>query len=320
MFSLNRSFRRTALAGIALLAVACGGSPTVTAPASTAPSSAPATQAASSNPTPGVPTASPTATPPAPTPAPSSMPTLPPTQTPPGVSLLLEVTNEGGFIAPSAHLGEVPAVVVGTDGTIYTVDPNATSQTLIPAVVVRDVGTSGAAQILAAMRAAGLDQSSSSGGPGNPDAGVTVFTAEIDGQEIVNRISQGAPGGPGHPGGSPEPAIDLLNRLLDPTETWGASNVSNAAFTPTAYKVYVAPAAATGTTAEWPLAAPLAQFGSPAQPNFGVTDLRAGVVFGDDAATLSGALGDADAGTLVTSAGQTFQVWIRPLLPPELTQ
>ena len=197
------------------------------------------------------------------------------------MALLLEVTNEGGFIAPSAHLGEMPSVVVDTAGNIYTADPNATTQTLIPAVVVRDVGPNGAAQILAAMRAAGLDKAGSSGVAG--DAGVTVFTAEIDGQEVVNRVAPGGPAGPGHPGASPEPAIALLNRLLDPTETWGAADVSIAAFTPTAYKVYVAPSTGTGTTADWPLTTSLATFGSPSQPDFGVTGLRGGVVLGADA-------------------------------------
>ena len=84
--------------------------------------------------------------------------------------------------------------MVDTAGDIYAADPNATQQTLVPAVVVRDVGANGAAQILAAIRVAGLDQEGSSGVPG--DAGVTVFTAQIGGQEIVNRIAAGGPGRP----------------------------------------------------------------------------------------------------------------------------
>ena len=294
---------------LALVALACGSTqPSVSPPTSRPPTTAPSAPT-SATPTP---TLAPTSTPKAPTPSPLRSPT------PGGAALLLEVTNEGGFISPSAHLGELPSVVVDTAGDIYTADPNATAQTLVPAVVVRDVGANGAAQILAAMRAAGLDHAGTSGVPG--DAGVTVFTAEIDGQEVVNRIAPSGPGGPGHPGASPNPAIDLLNRLLDPAETWGAADVSNAHFAPIAYKVYVAPATGTGTTVDWPLTTALANFGTAAQPDFGVTGLRSGVVLDADAATLAGALGTTPAGTLVKSDGQPYQVWIRPLLPPELNQ
>jgi hypothetical protein len=233
--------------------------------------------------------------------------------------LLVEVTSEGGFIAPSAHLGQLPSVVVGTDGNIYTPDPNFSGVQLIPQVVVRNVGAAGAAQILAAVKAAGLDKTISDGGPGNPDAGVIVFTAEIDGQEVVNRIVDS--GGPGHPGSSPNPAIDLLNRLADPSETWGSTgDVAPHAFVPTAYKIYAAPSdGGSGTAVAWPLAASLAEFGTPATVDFGITGLRTGVASGDDAALVASSFGNAAADALATSGGKTYQVWIRPLLPPEVS-
>jgi hypothetical protein len=149
---------------------------------------------------------------------------------------------------------------------------------------------------------------------------VTVFTVQIDGQDVVNRVADtGGPAGPGHPGASPNPAIDLLNRLLDPAETWGAADVAAAAFTPTAYKIYVAPTTqAEVPSAEWPLATDLAEFGSPSTPDFGVTGLRTGVVLGDEATALGEALGSASVDTQISSNGKLYQVWIRPLLPPEL--
>jgi len=258
----------------------------------------------------------PTATPPA---TPTSAPTSQPTDTPAAAIVLLEVTQEGGFIAPSARLGQTPTVVVDSAGNIYTADPNAVTPTLIHPVVVRAVGANGAVAILAAMRAAGLDKQGSD--PGIvADSGVTVFTAEIDGQEVVNRVGSGGAPGPGHPGQSPNPAIDLLNRLLDPTETWGATNVSNVPFSPTAYKLYVAPAAAGAGSVAWPLTTDLANFGSPATPDFGVTGLRTGVIAGTDTSILATALATATPETVVTSNGKTYQVWIRPLLPPELSQ
>jgi hypothetical protein len=170
------------------------------------------------------------------------------------------------------------------------------------------------------MKAAGLDVEGSTGVVG--DAGVTVFTSEIDGQEVINRVGDTAPG---RPGASPQRAIDLLNRLLDPSETWGARDGQPSTFTPTAYKVYAA--FMTDTPASlavgWPLATSLDAFGVPAQPDFGVTGLRTGVVSGADAIAVQQAFKDFT-GNLALSDNQgklgTFQVWIRPLLPPELSQ
>jgi hypothetical protein len=185
-------------------------------------------------------------------------------------------------------------------------------------VTVRNVGPDGALQILAAMKAAGLDKEGSTGVAG--DAGVTVFTAEIDGQEVVNRVAQEGPAGPGHPGTSPQPAIDLLNRLGDPSEMWGATNVTAAPYTPTAYKVYAAPAPAGSTpTVTWPLSPVLSEFGSPATPDFGVDGLRTGAVTGANASTLATNLGTVASGTFASSDGSPYQVWIRPLLPPEIS-
>lgn len=284
------------------MAAACG---TTQPSASPLPSQTP-THAPSSAPTPPPPTVSPVVTP-------------APTETPAPAALLLEVTQEGGFIAPSAHLSQLPQVVVDTAGNIYT--PRVAESTvgsLIPPVAVRNVGSAGAAQILAAMKAAGLDKEGSSGVAG--DAGVTVFTAEIDGQEVVTRVAQEGPAGPGHPGASPQPALDLLNRLLDPEETWGATNVTAAPYTPAAYKVYVAPAPAGSTpTVTWPLSPVLSEFGSPATPNFGVDGLRTGVVTGANASTLATNLGAVASGTFASSDGSPYQVWIRPLLPPEIS-
>jgi len=294
-----RQTRLFALVGFAAIAAACG---------TTQPSASPRASLA--------PTSSPTSAP-TPTLAPSLSPVVTPAPTPTSApaALLLEVTQEGGFIAPSAHLGQLPEVIVDTAGNIYMPDTSSTTDTLIPAVAVRNVGPEGALQILAAMKAAGLDKEGSSGVAG--DAGVTVFTAEVDGKEIVNRV---ADTGPARPGASPQPAIDLLNRLADPSETWGASNVTTTPFTPTAYKVYAAPApSGSSPTVTWPLSPVLSEFGSPATPNFGVDGLRSGAVTGANASTLATSLGTVAAGTFATSNGSPYQVWIRPLLPPEIS-
>ena len=286
----GRSARSAILASLVVLLVACGG-----------------------------PTATPSPTPaPTPTPSPSPAPTPTPSPSPQGATLLIEVTSEGGFIAPAARLGQLPTVVVDADGKIYTqaVDESGTPK-LIPLVDVRDVGPAGAAAILAAIRAASLDANGGdTGAPG--DTGVTVFTVVIDGETYVNRIAASGPGVPGHPGGS-SPAFDLLNRLIDPTETWGATNVTTTTYQPVAYRIYDAPASAAGSdTMDWPLATPPADFGSPQTPDFGVTGLRSGIVLGADAQAFAAAVAAASSQVTFTSGSDAFQVWVRPLLPDEL--
>jgi len=208
-------------------------------------------------------------------------------------------------------------VVVDTDGKIYLPSGDA-SGALIPGVDVRDVGEAGAEQIIQAIRDAGLDHEGDDGGI-VADAGVTVFTVEIDGQEIVNRIGANGPGQPGQPGGGNNPAIDLLNRLTDPTETWGATDVEASTYEPVAYRVYAAPAEASdGETVDWPLSTPLTDFGTPATPDFGVSGLRSGIVTGDDASTMAGALSLKSSQDAVMSDGHAYQLWVRPLLPDEL--
>jgi hypothetical protein len=247
------------------------------------------------------------------------VPTPTPSPSPQGATLLIEVTSEGGFISPSARLGQLPTVVVDADGKIYTqaVDESGTPK-LIPLVDVRDVGAQGAAAILAAIRDAGLDANGGdSGAPG--DTGVTIFTVVIDGETYVNRIAATGPGVPGHPGGGSNPAFDLLSRLLDPAETWGAANVTTTTYEPVAYRVYVAPASAAGSdTVDWPLATPPADFGAPQTPDFGVTGLRSGIVTGADAQAFAAAVAEAGSQATLISGGDAYQAWVRPLLPDEL--
>src|SRR3954454_18406412 len=135
-----------------LVLIACGNPTTVPSPEST--SSATVTPIGNGTPPPkATPTLAPTLEPSV---TPSSSPSAQPSPTPAAASLLVEVTTEGGFIAPSARLGQLPDVVIDTDGNIYRADPNASGSTLIPQAVVMNVGQSGATQILAAVKAAGL--------------------------------------------------------------------------------------------------------------------------------------------------------------------
>jgi hypothetical protein len=306
----DRLARPLALLASTIVLVACGSSAT--------PSASPATPSPS---TASIP----------PSIGPSILPSALPSAA--ATTVLLKVTSEGGFINPLATLNALPTVTVYSDGRIFTpgpVDAIAPGPLLAP-VEVRDVGVAGAAQIQAAVRAAGLDQPGTVG-PGIPgDAGTTIFSVTLDGQTTETRLSGNGAGRPGVPGGgagdSADPrkssAFDLLDRLVDPAETWGASNVVRSTYTPTGYRLFVAPGAPAGdastpqTPVAWPLSTGLADFGTPAVPDRGVAGLRQGAVLGADAATLAPVLDKANQATAFTSGGKEWTLYVRPLLPDE---
>jgi hypothetical protein len=274
-------------------------------------------------------TPTPTPIPPAPSTNPSAAPSASPQPSPAAATLLLKITSEGGFIAAAANLAALPTVAVYTDGRIFTpgVVPAIYPGPLVPIPSVRDVGSAGAAEIAAAIRTAGLDKPAT-GSPGVPgDTGTTVFTVVLDGQTTTSRFANlgGAPGP--QPGGSQDPdraaASDLLDRLTDPTTSWGGSAGTQTTYTPTGYRIFVAPGgpqadpSVSQSPVQWPLSTPLSAFGTPAVPDRGIAGLRTGVVLGADAATLAPVLARASALTPWASGGSSYTLYIRPLLPDE---
>jgi len=160
-----------------------------------------------------------------------------------------------------------------------------------PALSVQTVAVEGTQHMTSSQvaRAAGLGRATT-GGPGIPgDTGTTVFAVTLDGSTTTTRLALGGgapgPGGPGGPGASSDPASaaarDILARLSDPSETWGAASSPQTTLVPTGYLVYVAPGALADQTVPqspvaWPLATPLAAFGVPAVPDRGIVGLRLG--------------------------------------------
>jgi hypothetical protein len=271
---------------------------------------------------------SPTPTSSAPGPSPAATPTPGPTAA--GLSIVLEVTSEGGFINPVSSLAALPTVVVYSDGRILTQGPPPADMpdALLPRVSVRDVGLDGVAAIQGEIAAAGLDRPQT-GDPGvAADSGTSVFKISSEGAVVTTRFAANGPGGPGGPeipGGGDNPertaAFALLDRLLDPGETWGAASAPETVYAPLGYRIFAAPGAPAGdasSTVAWPLAGDLAAFGSPAIPDLGVAGLRSGVVLGADAATLGPALDAATAETSFTSGSASYTLYARPLLPHEL--
>jgi len=313
---IARPVRSTCLVVVgAALVAACGGTSATPPPAPSAATAPPATSPSAASPS----TASPSTASPSPISSPSH------------IGVLFEATTEGGFINPTASIAALPVVFVDTAGRIFTpVTAADGSSPVIPAFEVRDTGPGGAAAILAAARAAGLDTEKVGGVAA--DTGSTVFTAVIGGEMVLSRFAASGPGRPGQPGGSSDPgassapeasgaaAFALLSRLVDPAETWGAAPAPVAEpFVPDGYVVYVAPAgAAAPGAAPWPLRTGPDAFGTPAVPDLGAAGLRSGVVTGADARTLAAGLTGVASGGVVESGGTAWSVWVRPLFPGEI--
>jgi hypothetical protein len=294
---------------IASLVAACSGSALTESPAATLP------LATSS---------------PAPTPSPSGTPAA-------SAELVLRVTTEGGFIGPAAHLAQLPEVAVYADGRIFTPAPVPAIYPgpLVPVESVRNVGAGGVAAIRAAIAAAGLDAGGGTSPGIAPDAPDTVFEVGAGDQTVTTRFPAlgggPGPGQPGLPGASTDPrrarAEALLARLTDPTDPWGAPATASTPYTPTAYRIFVAPGAPADAglpsppvPVAWPLATPLASFGKPAQPDRGISGLRVGVVSLADTVTLGSVLAAATQITPFTSGGESYTLYVTPLLPDEAGQ
>lgn len=274
---------------------------------------------------------------PTPSPTPAASPSPTPSPTPAPAALILRVSSEGGFISPAAGLAALPTVSVYGDGRVIT--PGATDTIypppLLPVAQVRQVGASGIAAIEAAVKAAGLDRPATSDPGVRGDTGTTIFAVTVGGTTVTTRLAglgggPPGPGGPGGPGGagSGDPAraaaSRLLDRLTDPNETWGAPARPLTVLQPAGYRVFVAPGApaadpsVTEPALAWPLAVPLASFGTPAVPDRGIAGLRMGVVEGADAAKLGRVLAAATQQTAFMSGGLPYSLYARPLLPDEL--
>lgn len=278
--------------------------------------------------------ARPGATPPPPTPTPT--PTATPVPTMPTVShdLVLRIAYVGGFVAPSWRFSQTPTLSVYADGRVITTGPQIEIYPgpLMPNLQVVKLTATGLARLLDAAAAAGLTGVDASYPPhGVADAPDTIFVVVRDGHRTT--ISFGALGIDSGVGAPPAEAaaraaaMSFVEKTGNLETLLGASEVGES-------ESYVAediqilswpgdpsadndPALAREPVA-WPLAVSLATYGA-ALIDVGLPDgARCAVRHGDDTAKLLPILNTATQLTGFSSAGVTYTVLPRPLLPDEL--
>jgi hypothetical protein len=237
--------------------------------------------------------------------------------------LVLRVSVEGGFVAPSAQLTQIPMFSLFGDGRVIRpgpqimiypgpLRPNLQSMTLSPDEVDA---------LLARAEAAGLfgpDADLRAGGI--MDAGTTVFTSHVNG---THRISAYALTESGPDAASADP--DGVARAKLSAFLTALPEGPTTAYTPTSLRLLVAPHVGgtddetanglTRGTKPWPVSAVSlrAAVGQPpvAEP------WRCIALDGSDAAAFWAAAGSANALTLWTERGRSYELTLRPLLPDE---
>jgi hypothetical protein len=262
----------------------------------------------------------------------SAVPSASPAPTLASSELVLRVAHEGGFVAPLARLAQPPIVAVYADGRIISPAPVAMEYPgyIVGPLQVRSVGADGVTAILAAAVIAGLtDADATYPADGIADAPDTVFVIVENGTRITTRFGalaegMGAPGDQGSSEPARRAAAGFLARLTDSADTFGAPAAPPTLYAPTAFQVWVSPRPPAASNPEltqqpvaWPLATPLASFGTPATPDAGIDGMRVGIVAGADAATLEPFLARANLLTPFNSGDRTFWLLVRPLLPEE---
>jgi hypothetical protein len=340
----RRLLRRLSLPSIAFFAGALAAGCVASPGSSGAPT-------ASGGPGTTPPTGSPSA-PPTASPTPTDSPTAVPTQTstpstaPIGTpaatcgvaswktgptDLVLRITVDGGLVAPGVDLTNLPVISVYGDGSVLTegVHTMIYPGPLVSTLNVQRLTPAGMRSLLDAAAKAGLlVPDASYPAQGIADAPTTTFRLNADG--CTHTISAYALQESDLTDGLDQQTIDaraaLLafeNHVADLGTLVGPPNIADAGqFRPTAYRVIArrdvpTPGASSSfaTTQPWPLTTPLATFGKPMTA--AADDPRCGVVDGADATTLAPLLAKATVETNWSSAGATWSLLVRPLLPDE---
>lgn len=247
---------------------------------------------------------------------------------------MLRVEQIGGFVTPTVTMVRLPSLSLFGDGRLITqgAQTEIYPQPALSPLLVQQLTEAGVQRILELARGAGLlgeDASYTQGGIA--DAPTTVFTVNADGgHHVVQASALGIDHGPGPGGvtGDQVAAVRALERfqgqLGDPAAVLPAGSVGDSRpYEPRALRLFVTPGdPSSGSGPEepavaWPLATPLAGFGTAVPDAGGLRAVRCGTTDGADLDQLMPSVRRATEISPWTSEGQTFGIAFRPLLPDE---
>lgn len=245
--------------------------------------------------------------------------------------LVIRIELVGGFVGPMALVRRYPLISIYGDGTAITEGPMPMLYPgpALPNLQAAHVSEASLQRLLALAAADGLlGPDGAYDGTGIADAATTAFTVVAN--SVRHRITAYALGESTDDAGL-DPATATARRMLRAFEaavtdlpgTLGASAVdADVPYSFSGVALFVAPGAPTDggstlteTPITWPLATSLATFGDPAGGMLGAN--RCGVVTGSDLAVLRPLLERANQLTAWLSAGSTYAITPRPLLPDE---
>lgn len=245
--------------------------------------------------------------------------------------LVLRLTLAGGFVPPGVDQTSVPVVSVYGDGRVISPGPQIAIYPgpLLPSLQVQVLTAAGMRALLdAAARAGLLVPDITYESRGIADAPTSFFTLIANG--CTHHVNAYALSESDNTTGLDQQTIEaramllaFRNALSDLPTLVGAANVADGGpFAPTSYRIVsreqppatgASPSPAAALT--WPLKTPLAIFG--AQLGAGLPDVRCGIADGADATALTPLFHKANSETPWVSAGRTYSLRVRPLLPDE---
>jgi hypothetical protein len=230
--------------------------------------------------------------------------------------VVVRVVTEGGFTAETRRPAHLPQLSVFGDGRVVVIGPTALQYPgpALPNLQEFRVTRAGLARILETARAAGLldDAVPDYGDPGVTDQATTTVTVRADG--ITRRVDVYALGFRGRVSGVTPEQSEQRDRLQQFIELAGDAGAlgddvvagSERRYEPTALAVRVEPAdASDGETHGWPLG--------------DLAGAECAVHRGADVARALDVARTAHEGDAWESAGATYTVTFRPLLPDERT-
>jgi hypothetical protein len=245
--------------------------------------------------------------------------------------LVLRLRYVGGFVAPAAHLIDIPVISVYGDGTVIVPGPQIEIYPgpALPNLQQATITPAGMQILLEAARDAGLlgpDAHYDLGGI--MDASSAEFTVNADGR--IHTISAYAlMEGGGEPPQGTDPAVAAARAKLANFQAQlgslealiGSELGAWSPYRSDAVQLLVTPGApddGQGLVQQplaWPLSTPLASFGEAPPALF--QGQRCGVVSGADVDQMMPLLAKANALTPWTDDGASFGIVVRPMLPGE---